>query len=352
MWKRRTRSRVPRTDRSAEPSAWCSTPAITATAPGRRLRRRRRWSASASASGTSISRTATRKWRARARAGEWDYFRPCATACSANWGKARSISRRCCAGSRERRYKGYVLVEQDVLPGMGTPEGERAPQPRIPALHRIEFHLSHICTGRLYEHQATPCRHHRRRANRQGARGDAGLRVCRRPGSLAITDVNRDAAVQLADRCGIPAVAASSDEIFADPRDRRGADLLLHGHPRGPDRTGGAGRQAHLLREAHRPRSGQDRPRTGSRGEGRRQTADRFQPALRRQLRPRPAGGGNRRDRHAAPAAHHQPRSGAAADLLCQGFRRHVPGHDHSRFRHGAVPDRRRSGGDLHVAAA
>jgi len=35
---------------------------------------------------------------------------------------------------------------------------------------------------------------------------------------VSITDVNRDAAVQLADRCGIPAVATSSEEIFADPR--------------------------------------------------------------------------------------------------------------------------------------
>ena len=35
---------------------------------------------------------------------------------------------------------------------------------------------------------------------------------------VSITDVNRDAALQVAERCGIPAVAASSDEIFADPR--------------------------------------------------------------------------------------------------------------------------------------
>lgn len=35
---------------------------------------------------------------------------------------------------------------------------------------------------------------------------------------ISITDVNRDAAAQLAGRCGIPAVAASSEEILADPR--------------------------------------------------------------------------------------------------------------------------------------
>ena len=35
---------------------------------------------------------------------------------------------------------------------------------------------------------------------------------------VAITDVNRDAAVQLAARCAIPAVAASSGEILSDPR--------------------------------------------------------------------------------------------------------------------------------------
>jgi myo-inositol 2-dehydrogenase/D-chiro-inositol 1-dehydrogenase len=35
---------------------------------------------------------------------------------------------------------------------------------------------------------------------------------------VSVTDVNRDAAVQLAGRCGIPAVAASSEEILSDPR--------------------------------------------------------------------------------------------------------------------------------------
>ncbi len=35
---------------------------------------------------------------------------------------------------------------------------------------------------------------------------------------LAITDINRDAAEQVAAACGIPTVAASSAEIFADPR--------------------------------------------------------------------------------------------------------------------------------------
>ncbi|HLK65659.1 MAG TPA: inositol 2-dehydrogenase [Bryobacteraceae bacterium] len=35
---------------------------------------------------------------------------------------------------------------------------------------------------------------------------------------VSITDVNRDAAVQLANRCGIESVATSSEEILADPR--------------------------------------------------------------------------------------------------------------------------------------
>jgi myo-inositol 2-dehydrogenase/D-chiro-inositol 1-dehydrogenase len=35
---------------------------------------------------------------------------------------------------------------------------------------------------------------------------------------VSITDINREAAVQLAERCGIPNVAPSSDEILADPR--------------------------------------------------------------------------------------------------------------------------------------
>ncbi len=35
---------------------------------------------------------------------------------------------------------------------------------------------------------------------------------------ISITDVNREAARQVASRCGIPEVAASSEEIFSDPR--------------------------------------------------------------------------------------------------------------------------------------
>ena len=46
----------------------------------------------------------------------------CVTASSANWVKGALTFRRCCNGLSAQDYKGYVLVEQDVLPGMGTPK--------------------------------------------------------------------------------------------------------------------------------------------------------------------------------------------------------------------------------------
>ena len=71
--------------------------------------------------------------------------------------------------------------------------------------------------------------------------------------TMAIADVNREAAQALAARCGIPTVAESGEEILANPASRGRADLLFHQHARRPHRPGGAGGQAHLLREADRP---------------------------------------------------------------------------------------------------
>ena len=42
-----------------------------------------------------------------------------------------------------RSYEGYILVEQDILPGMGAPKESARAQPRIPALHRSQFCLSY-----------------------------------------------------------------------------------------------------------------------------------------------------------------------------------------------------------------
>ena len=58
----------------------------------------------------------------RARAGQWDYFTALRQGVFCELGKGcvdfPALLRRLAA----RRYAGYVLVEQDVLPGMGTPK--------------------------------------------------------------------------------------------------------------------------------------------------------------------------------------------------------------------------------------
>ena len=48
-------------------------------------------------------------------------FSPYATVFFANWGAAASILHQVLQWLDDRRYDGYVLVEQDVLPGMGAP---------------------------------------------------------------------------------------------------------------------------------------------------------------------------------------------------------------------------------------
>ena len=59
----------------------------------------------------------------RTREEEWDYFTAMRNgAISANSAKDASTSLPCCAGLRRATTKGYVLVEQDILPGMGTPK--------------------------------------------------------------------------------------------------------------------------------------------------------------------------------------------------------------------------------------
>jgi inosose dehydratase len=58
----------------------------------------------------------------RARAGQWDYFTALRHGVFCELGKGcvdfPALLRRLAA----RRYQGYVLVEQDILPGMGTPK--------------------------------------------------------------------------------------------------------------------------------------------------------------------------------------------------------------------------------------
>ena len=105
-----------------------------------------------------------------------------------------------------------------------------------------------------------------------------------------ITDVNQEAARDAAARFGIPRVAASTAEIFADPAidavlicssTDTHADLVVQA---------AAGRQAHLLREAAGPHAGADRLGAGGGGARGREAAGGLQPPLRCQFRARAAG--------------------------------------------------------------
>lgn len=58
----------------------------------------------------------------RARAGQWDYFTALRHGVFCELGKGCVDFPALLSRLRERNYEGYVLVEQDVLPGMGVPK--------------------------------------------------------------------------------------------------------------------------------------------------------------------------------------------------------------------------------------
>ena len=114
-------------------------------------------------------------------------------------------------------------------------------------------------------------------------------------------------------------------------------------------RGGGAGRQAHLLREA-------DRPLAWSASIARSRPCEtagvKLQIGFNRRFdanfaRVRKAVV-QRRDRRARSCCTSSAAIPRRRRFVREGFGRHVPRHDDSRLRHGALPDRRRSGGDLH----
>lgn len=76
----------------------------------------------------------------RARAEEWDYFTALRHGLFCELGKGAVDFPAVLRWLAARRYHGYVLVEQDVLPGMGTPK-ESARRNRE-YLASIEFHFS------------------------------------------------------------------------------------------------------------------------------------------------------------------------------------------------------------------
>ena len=107
---------------------------------------------------------------------------------------------------------------------------------------------------------------------------------------------------------------------------------------------GGRARQGGPLREADRPRHGQERKRRRrGRACGRPGDAG-LQPPLRQHLRRDSPGHRRRTDRRGPPGHRLEPRSRDAAGLLRQELWRHLPRHDHPRSRHGALAARRGAG--------
>ena len=72
---------------------------------------------------------------ARGREG-WDYFRAVREGSSANSGAGAVDFPAVLDELRRAGYDGWIVVEQDVLPSMGAPAGQRASATAIPAVGR------------------------------------------------------------------------------------------------------------------------------------------------------------------------------------------------------------------------
>ncbi len=78
------------------------------------------------ASGTSTSRIATPQIAEQARQDDWDYFEAVRQGVFCELGQGAVDFRGIVADLREMGYAGWIVVEQDVLPGLGTPAASAA----------------------------------------------------------------------------------------------------------------------------------------------------------------------------------------------------------------------------------
>ncbi len=151
---------------------------------------------------------------AQARAQGWDYFEALRHGVFCELGKGCVDFPAVLRWMRDTGYAGYTLVEQDVLPGMGTPEASARRNREF--LRSIESNYSAAKVGRSAS--ARRVRVGIIGAGRIGKVHAATL-AHRLPEAVpvAIADMNREAAQSLAEVCGIERVVESAGEIFAAP---------------------------------------------------------------------------------------------------------------------------------------
>jgi len=176
----------------------------------------------------------------RARAEQWDYFQALRHGVFCELGKGSVDFPAVLRWMRDTGYAGYALVEQDVLPGMGTPEASARRNREF--LRSIESEYSGArgagaagkgggaagkgggaagkgggAAGKgRGAAAAKPVRVGIIGAGRIG-RVHGGALAYRLPEAVpvAVMDANMEAARALAEACGIPHVAESAEEMFA-----------------------------------------------------------------------------------------------------------------------------------------
>ena len=151
---------------------------------------------------------------ARARAGQWDYFQALRHGVFCELGKGCVDFPAVLRWMRDTGYRGYALVEQDVLPGMGTPEA---------SARRNREYLRSIESNYSAPRHAGEVANPRVRVGIIGAgrigKVHAATLAYRLPEATpaAIADTNVEAAHAAARTYGIARVAESVEEILSAP---------------------------------------------------------------------------------------------------------------------------------------
>jgi len=138
---------------------------------------------------------------ARARAEQWDYFQALRHGVFCELGKGSVDFPSVLRWMRDTGYRGYALVEQDVLPGMGTPEASaRRNRQYLRSIESSPVRVGIIGAGRIGKVHARTIAHRLPEAV-----------------AVAIMDTDIGAARALAGACGIARVAETAEEILTAP---------------------------------------------------------------------------------------------------------------------------------------
>ena len=279
--------------------------------------------------------------RAEAKGKSWNYFEALKHGIFCELGKGDVDFPAVTAELRKTNYNGWIVVEQDVLPGMGEPK-EFARRNREylerPADFRItqnfygftNLSIGVIGAGRIGKIHAENIARQLPGAHLAGV-ADVNSRPRRNWRSTRIAGRNCGEYPELLHGPGLQAVAiCSATNTHADIIE---AAAAAHGKHIFCEKPIDLDLNA-FSRRSRRSRKPGVKFQVGFNR--------RFDPSFAKVREVSPPGRSARCTSCGSPAVIRRRRP-----FLCQSVGRHIPGYDHSRFRHGPVPERERSGRSL-----